>query len=375
MDLISYLEGRRQDIIDVLRTVVELESPSLDKAATDKLVGYLAALFRDGGAKVELIEQEQVGDFIRAEWGQGTEQILVLCHIDTVWAAGELLRRPFEIKQGRAYGPGIFDMKGGVVQTYFALQALRELSIPLGHRVVVFCNTDEEIGSGHSRPHFESEARRSKCVLVPEPSVPPDGAIKIWRKGWGMFDLEVTGVPAHAGSDHDKGRSAVHELAQQIIKLEAMTDYELGTTVNVGVATGGTRRNVVPETASAQIDVRMMTIAEGNRIERIIQGLKPVLSGTRVRVTGAINRPPLERNERNERLYHHARELAAGLGFELKASGVGGVSDGNLVSAMRIPTLDGIGAVGDGAHSRDEWLEIDTLVPRTALMAKLLETL
>lgn len=373
-ELVNYLERNKQSIIKVLQEVVELESPSKDKQSVDKLVNYLVQLNSAPDVKTEILPQQEVGDCLRIEWGSGKDQILILCHIDTVWPVGEIKKRPVRIEDNKMYGPGIYDMKGGTVQAFFALRAIRELGIKTDNKIVFLCNTDEEIGSEHSRAYIEKEAQRSKCVLVPEPTVGPDGAVKMWRKGWAKYDLAITGKPAHAGTDHEKGINAVHELAHQILKLEAMTDYKVGTTVNVGVAKGGYLRNVVPEFASAEIDVRMKVKEEALKIEKEILGLIPVLKGTVLNVSGKINRPPLEPTQANQALYAQAQALAREIGFELKASGVGGVSDGNITSDLGIPTLDGIGAVGDGAHALHEHVDIDTLVPRTALMAKLLST-
>lgn len=375
VEITSYLERNRPEMIKVLQEVVELESPSQDKESVDKLVNYLAHMIGGPDIKTEILPQQEVGNCLRVEWGSGSEQILVLCHLDTVWPLGEVSRRPVKIADGKMYGPGVYDMKGGTIQAFFALRALRELGIKTDKRIVFLCNTDEEIGSQHSRAIIEAEALRSKCVLVPEPTVGPEGAVKIWRKGVANYNLTVTGRAAHAGTDHEKGANALHELAHQILKLEAMTDYKLGTTVNVGVAQGGSVSNVVPELATAEIDVRVKVMEEAHRIHKEILALTPALEGTSIRISGKINRPPLEETPANLALYAHASTLAKELGFELRASGVGGASDGNYTSSLGIPTLDGIGAVGDGAHALHEHVELDTLVPRAALMARLLSTL
>jgi len=373
--MLRYLQDRREEIIATLRRVVEMESPSTDKEAVDRLAACLAREFAAVGGDVEVVRQERYGDHLRISWGQGEDQILVLCHMDTVWPVGEIERRPFRIEDGKAYGPGVFDMKGGLVQTLFALKALRELGRLPKHRVVVLCNSDEEIGSPSSRPLIEAEARRSKYVLVAEPAVPPDGALKTWRKGVGFFRLEIEGKSSHAGADPEKGVSAVEELAHQILYLHGLTDREKGSTVNVGVVAGGTRSNVVAARAEAEIDLRVMNEAEAQRLTEAILNLKPVLRGTTLRVTGGMNRPPMERVARNVALYERAVELSRELGLTLKEAGSGGGSDGNFTSALGIPTLDGVGAVGDGSHAIHEHVIVDTLVPRTALMARLMECL
>lgn len=375
MELNNYLERNKPELIKVLQEVVELESPSNDKQAVDKLVNYLAQMNSCPDIKTEIIPQQEVGNCLRIEWGSGSEQILLLCHLDTVWPLGELARRPVKIEDGKMYGPGVYDMKGGTIQAFFALRALRELGIKTDKRIVFFCNSDEETGSKYSRVQIEAEALRSKWVLVPEPTTGPEGAVKVWRKGAANYHLSITGRAAHAGTDHEKGANALHELAHQILKLEGMTDYGVGTTVNVGVAQGGSVSNVVPEFAAAEVDVRVKVMDEAHRIEKEILALTPVLKGTSIKVSGKLNRPPMEATDGNMALYAHAKTLAKELGFELKASGVGGASDGNFTSALGIPTLDGIGAVGDGAHALHEHVDLDTIVPRTALMVKLLSNL
>ena len=374
-EMLKYLQDKREEIIATLGRVVEMESPSTDKEAVDRLASYLAREFAAVGGDVEVVRQERYGDHLRISWGQGEDQILVLCHMDTVWPVGEIERRPFRIEGDKAYGPGVFDMKGGLVQTLFALKALRELGRVPKHRVVVLCNSDEEIGSPSSRPLIEAEARRSKYVLVAEPAVPPDGALKTWRKGVGFFRLEIEGKSSHAGADPEKGVSAVEELAHQVLYLHGLTDYEKGSTVNVGVVAGGTRSNVVAARAEAEIDLRVMNEAEARRLTEAILNLKPVLTGTTLRVTGGMNRPPMERAARNVALYERAAELGRELGLTLKEAGSGGGSDGNFTAALGIPTLDGVGAVGDGSHAVHEHVIVDTLVPRTALMARLMECL
>lgn len=371
--VLEYMVQKTEDMVDLLRQIVEIESPSTDKAAADKISAFLRDKFEELGAKTELILQEKYGNHVRAEWGEGDEQVLVLCHMDTVWAAGETARRPFRVEDGKAYGPGVEDMKGGIVQTYFAIKALNDLGIKPKNRIVVLLNTDEEIGSPSSRPIIEAEAKKSKCVFVLEPPVGP--AIKTFRKGVGMFRITVKGRSAHAGADPDKGVSAIGEMAHQIIKLHAMNNRETGTSVNVGVITGGTRSNVVAEECKAEVDLRVSSMAESEKVVPEILNLKPVLKGATIEVTGGVNRPPMERTPKIVEMYHKAKALAAELGFDLPETGTGGASDGNFTAALGVPTLDGLGAVGDGGHAQHEFVTIKHMPERAALLTRLFETI
>lgn len=372
MEFKEYLAGHRDEMTEMLRIVVEHETPSHEKLALDSFASYLSDMFRGLGCHVELIEQAEAGNHLRASWGNGQEQVLVLCHMDTVWPLGETQKRPFRIENGKATGPGVYDMKGGLVQAFFALKAIIDLGIKVPRRIVFLCNSDEEIGSGSSRALIEEEAKRSAFVLVPEPTFGPDGAVKLARKGLGMFDVTVTGRAAHAGQDHAKGINAVEELAHQILKLQAMTNYASGTTISVGETHGGSGYNVVPSLATTKVDLRASTEAELSAAQAKIQNLVPVLTGTTITVTGTINRPPLEPTPANAVLYQKAQRFARELGFDLPGVHVGGVSDGNFTSAVGVATLDGIGAVGDGPHAIHEYLVLDSMVPRAALIAKLL---
>jgi glutamate carboxypeptidase len=368
---VDHLLKQQDAMIAMLRDMVEMETPSDDKQAVHRLAQYMAGRFAQIGADVEFL-QPNAGDHLRASWGSGDEQVLVLCHLDTVWPIGELARRPFRVEGGRAYGPGVYDMKGGTVQAFFALKAIIELNIRPERKIVFLCNTDEESGSMSSRALIEQEALRSRFVLVPEPTSGAAGAVKLTRKGWGIYHLMVTGRTAHAGSDHEKGISAVTELAYQILKLQALTNYSAGTTVNVGVIAGGTVFNMVPDKAEARIDLRAASHDELQRTEQAILGLAPVTPGAILKVTGRINRPPLEATEGNLHLYRRAKQIAADLGIELPGAHVGSVSDGNFTSSVGAATLDGIGAVGDGAHAVHEYLELKAMAPRAALVARLL---
>jgi len=368
---VDHLLKQQDAMTAMLRDMVEMETPSDDREALYRLAQYMAGRFARIGAAVEFV-QPGAGDHLRASWGSGDEQVLVLCHLDTVWPVGELARRPFRVEGGRAYGPGVYDMKGGIVQAFFALKASIELNFQPDRKIVFLCTTDEETGSVSSRALIEQEALRSRFVLVPEPASGPAGAVKLTRKGWGIYRLTVTGRTAHAGSDHQKGISAVTELAHQILKLQALTNYSTGATVNVGVISGGTVFNMVADKAEARIDLRAPSHDELQRTEQAILSLAPVTPGAILKMTGRINRPPLEATGKNLQLYRRAKQIAADLGIELPGAHTGGVSDGNFTSSVGAATLDGIGAVGGGAHAVHEYLELKAMAPRAALVAHLL---
>lgn len=371
--LVKEFVDQREEMINLLQKLVELESPSIDKEATDKLSSFLANYLQQLGCQVEILEQENYGNHVLATFGEEGPPLLVLCHMDTVWATGEIKERPFRVEGNKAYGPGVMDMKGGIVQALFALAAAKKRG--LKRQIKILLNTEEEIGSPSSRPIIEEQALKAKAVLVLEPPVGTHGALKTFRKGVGMFNIKVKGKAAHAGADPEKGVSAVEELARQIIKLHSLTDLEQGTTVNVGVIGGGTRSNVIAAEAWAGVDLRVPSMAEVERVMPIIQNLKPELTGTEVVVEGELNRPPMERTPAIVQLFQHAQRLGQKMGFNLEEIGTGGASDGNFTAALGIPTLDGLGAVGEGGHAHHEYIILDYLPERAALLTRLFETL
>jgi len=372
VSFLGFLAEHQEAMTGMLRAFVKYETPSRDKAAVDRFTAYLADLFGQLGGEVTTFERPSAGNIVRSSFGNGSEQVLVLCHVDTVWPIGELERRPFRIEDGKAFGPGVYDMKGGIVQAIFALQAIMAAKRKMPRKVVFLCTTDEEIGSAASRELIEEEAKKSAYVLVPEPTSGAQGAVKLTRNGWGMFDVNVTGRSAHAGIDHAKGINAVEEMAHQILKLQAMTDYGTGTTISVGEVRGGMGYNVVPDKATLKVDLRASTQSELLSAQAKILGLAPLLKGTTVSVTGDLNRPPLEATPGNCALYQKAKKIAAELGYDLPGVHVGSVSDGNFTSALGVPTLDGIGVVGDGAHALHEHVVLAAMAPRAALIASLL---
>jgi glutamate carboxypeptidase len=370
-DLRMYFSQRTEQMLGLLRRLVELESPSTDKAATDRIGRFVAQIAREAGASVTLVPQERQGDHVLARWGEGEGGFLLLCHLDTVWPVGTLAERPWRVEGDKVFAPGCLDDKASAVVVLAALQGLADLGLAPSRPVTAFFNSDEEVGSRSSRSLVEAEAARAGVVFCVEPAT-PDGSLKVWRKGTARYVVTALGKAVHAGADHDKGVNAIAELAHQILRLQGMTDYAVGTTVNVGWVRGGTRTNIVPDRAEARVDVRVRTVAEGNRMVAAFDGLQPVLPGARLTVEGGLSRPPMEESSVTLEPFRRAQEIAAALGLTLTAGGSGGASDGNFTAAMGMPTLDGLGAVGDGAHSIGEYVLIPSLAERAALMAALL---
>ena len=373
--ILQHTSKRLPAIIDWIGNLVRIESPTHDKASVDRAVEFVADSLVPV-AKVKLHRQTKFGHHLRAEFKLPSRaksgQVLGLGHLDTVWPVGALARMPFKRSKGRLWGPGVFDMKSGVAFFVFAAEALRELDVPCPNKFVLQLNSDEEVGSPTSRPCTDREAQRSKAVLVAEPAWGLDGRAKTARKGGGTFTLRVKGQPAHAGLDFAAGASAVLELSRQLLKVSEWTDIEKGVTVNAGLVQGGTASNVVPEEAWAEVDVRIPRPSDASRLERKFRNLKPQDRRTVLTVEGGLRRPPLVRSRGVARLYNLARKLAAELGAELGEARVGGGSDGNFTAALGIPTLDGLGGVGEGAHALNESILIDRIADRTALLAKLI---
>jgi glutamate carboxypeptidase len=374
-DLLEFCAAQQPALRRDIETLVRLESPSTSKAAVDACGAALAAMLRQAGASVTRYPQTERGDHVRAEFGSGARQVLLLGHFDTVWDVGQIERMPFREEDGRLYGPGIYDMKASIAVAMLAVRAfhlkVEATKVEGTKRVVMLWTTDEEIGSETSRALIEAEARKSDAVLVLEPSL-PGGAVKTQRKGCGEFTLTVTGVSAHAGIDPRKGVSAIHELAHQIVALEALRDLDRGISVNVGVVSGGTRGNVVAEQAQAVIDVRVPTMEDAARIDAAVRALRPRNPAVRLEITGSVGRPPLERGAGVVRLYEVAKRVAAELGRDLAEGGTGGGSDGNFTAAIGVPTLDGLGPQGDGAHALHEHVVLADLPWRAAFLAGLI---
>jgi len=378
--IFSELKKRKKGMVRLLGDFVRCESPSHNKAAVDRFGAIVAREWRKRGGKVRILRNAARGDHVRAEiWLGGgpapRQQLMVLGHMDTVYPAGTLAKTPFRVSGGRAWGPGTFDMKGGLVLALFAVDALKTMGIKPNKRLVFLWTSDEEIGSESSRRAIEREARRSDAVLVLEPSFGPDGRLKTARKGVGGAEIVVTGRSAHAGVDPEKGVNAVHELALQIQRVMKLNDPRRGITVQATVVAGGTVSNVIPASARAELDIRYSRMADVATLERQLRRLRPILKGARVEVRGERYRPPLERTAATRALYRHARSLMRDMGLPLGEAATGGGSDGNLTAALGVPTLDGLGAVGDSPHSPREHVVIRALPERAALIAGLLASL
>jgi glutamate carboxypeptidase len=378
--ILRELKNREKDMVRLLGDFVRCESPSHHKAAVDRFGVIVAREWRRRGAKVRILRNPSRGNHLRAEvWlGQGRpprQQIMVLGHMDTVYLAGTLAKMPFRVSGGRAWGPGTFDMKGGLVLALFAVDALVAAGIKTSKRLVFLWTSDEEIGSESSRRAIEREARQSDVVLVLEPSFGPDGRLKTARKGVGGAEIIVTGRSAHAGVDPEKGVNAVHELALQIQRVMKLNNPRRGITVQATVVAGGTVSNVIPVSARAELDIRYSRMADAATLQRQLRRLRPILKGARVEVRRERYRPPLERTAATRALFRQAQSLMRDMGLPLGEAATGGGSDGNLTAALGVPTLDGLGAVGDSPHSPREHVVIPALPERAALIAGLLASL
>ena len=373
--LIEWARPHETAMTRLLGKFVRAESPSFDKAAVDRFGRIVAAEWKRRGARVTLLRQRERGDHIRVEWpprmNRGRGQILVLGHLDTVYPSGTIAQVPFRVSRGRAWGPGTFDMKGGLVIALFAVDALAAAGSMPEKQIVFLWTSDEEIGSGTSRTVIEREARRSDAVLVLEPALGPEGRLKTGRKGVGEIELIATGRAAHAGLNPEDGVNAIEEIALQIARIAEWNKPRQGITVNAGVIEGGSRTNVIPDRARALIDVRASRPVDMRALERKFRAVRPILKGAKLEVRGGFNRPPMERKT-SVALYEKARALSEGMGIELGAAFVGGGSDGNFTAALGVPTLDGLGAIGEGAHSSRENVVVRSLPGRAALLAGLL---
>jgi glutamate carboxypeptidase len=376
--VLTYLAFSQQhegEMLSLLRKMVEIESPSDDKAAVDRMGSFLAEAFERLGGQVTFYPQKAAGNHLKAEFaGGGGKPVLLLGHFDTVWPMGTLAKMPFHIKDGRAFGPGVYDMKAGIAMMMFALRALKEAGA--AHRpVTILLDTDEEVGSTTGRPIVEAAAKDCEAVLVLEPSQGPQGHLKTSRKGVGDITIRVRGRASHSGVDFEKGRSAIIELARQLLEIVKFTDLPRGITVNPGVIQGGTRSNVIAAEAWAEVDLRIARATDAAELEKKFAALKPFDAECSIELSGGINRPPMERTEGTVRLFNIAKEIAAAMGWKVEESSTGGGSDGNFTSALGIPTLDGLGALGEGAHASNESVVIQELPQRTALLASLVQSL
>ncbi|MCY3916435.1 MAG: M20 family metallopeptidase [Chloroflexi bacterium] len=368
--ILNYLRDHGDEMVADLKRLIALESPTSYKPAVDALGAALAQELRGLGGAVEVIPKAEVGDVLRASWNPGEGGIVIMSHMDTVWDVGTVAGRPTRIDGDRLYGVGAMDMKGGIVIALWALRALRALGLFPERPITYLLNSDEETGSKHSSGEIETEALAHNVVFVTEP--PQDGAYKTQRKGVSHYTITAKGRAAHSGADHEQGVNAIEEIAHQVIAVEAMTDYEIGTTANVGVISGGTRPNVVPAEARVEINVRAWTRVNQRAIHEKMMNLKAVHPEAEIIVEGGVGVPPMERSPAIAALFARAQTLAAEMGIALEEGRTGGGSDGNKTAALGVPTLDGMGMVGEGGHAINEYGEISSLAERAAIMAAML---
>ena len=374
--LLHYFSSRQENLLAGVRALVEQESPTRDATATTAIMANLKTRLDAIGATTRLHETERGTHLLsRMTFGPSlpNASVLLLGHVDTVWPLATLTSRPFRVENGCAFGPGIFDMKSGVEVMVAALEAIHALELQPWGEIRMFLSSDEESGSTTSRDLITAEASDCVAVFVLEPSL-PGGKVKTARKGIANYEVIARGISAHAGLDPEKGISAISELAGQIVALNALNDLKQGITVNVGVISGGTLSNVVASEARAEVDVRFRTMAQGEDISRRIESMQPVQTGAQIEIRGGINRPPLERTPAVVALFDRARSIASQLGFDLGEGPSGGASDGNFTAAQGIPTLDGLGVEGDGAHATHEHIVVADLPRRAALITALLTT-
>lgn len=375
--ILQFSTQQQPEMLQTLQRLVEIESPSDNKAAVDKLGSCLAQEFERQGGRVNVHRVEDFGNHLQVEFPgrSGQKPVMLLGHFDTVWPLGTLSKMPFRVSGDRAFGPGTLDMKTGIVMLMYALRFLNELSVRDHRPVTVLLDTDEEVGSASSRGLIESIAMQCDAVLVLEPAQGTQGSLKTSRKGVGAYTIHVHGQASHAGVDFEKGHSAILELSRQILEVAKFTDVGRGITVNPGVVRGGTRSNVVAAEASVEVDIRIARAADAGELEHKFAALRSFDPHCRLGVAGGLNRPPMERTASTVRLLEAAQGVAKSLGMDLGESATGGGSDGNFTSALGVPTLDGLGAVGEGAHATHECIFLEQLPLRTALLAGLIATI
>ncbi len=372
-DLLAACRAQTETMIDLVRTLVEYESFTAEKAAVDRLADFLAGQLAGLGAAVERFPREGVGDILLAKWNADApgKPITFVGHMDTVLPLGTLAERPLRIENGRLYGPGAIDMKSGIAVILSAVRLLRERGEFPDRPVWALLTSDEEIGSPNSKDLIIEVARQSGLCLIMEPAT-PEGALKTWRKGVADFKIKVTGRASHAGGAPEQGINAVVELAHQILKINGLNDLKNGTSVSPTVISGGHATNVIPDQAQAYVDVRFLTQAESDRIDAAMAELYPVLPGATLEITGGDHRPPLERNDQMRAVYAQAKRIGTELGLTIDEAGSGGGSDGNFTASVGTPTLDGMGPTGEGLHAAHENVLISSVPDKVALVAAML---
>jgi glutamate carboxypeptidase len=375
---IRYATEKQAEIIELIKEMAECESPSDSPAHVNRFVDLMVEKTKNIAA-AQAISSKRYGNHLRLEFSlpgrKKKGQILGLGHSDTVWPLGTLTKMPVREHEGRLWGPGVLDMKAGLAFFIYAIRALREMDVAVARKVVLWIVSDEEVGSGTSRPVTETEAKQSDCVLVVEPGTGLTGKLKTARKGVGNYNVLVEGRASHAGVDFSNGASAILEGARQIERIAGFTDLKRGITVNPGVISGGTRTNVVAAQARIEVDMRVARLKDAEALDNKFRALRPVDKRCRIRVEGGLNRPPMERTRAVAKLFVKAKKIGLQLGISVEESSTGGGSDGNFTAALGVPTLDGLGAVGEGAHAVDESILIDRIPDRVALLAMLVAEL
>lgn len=368
---VDYFQDRLSKIIDLIEQLVLLESPSTDKQAVDRLVDFVEAEAAKRGAHNTRFSQAKTGDHLAATWGEGEGGVLLLTHLDTVHAIGTLEKMPFEREGRRLLGPGVLDMKASVALSLAVVESLSSQAKLPDHRITLLCTSDEEIGSGTSRDLIVTTAQTHQLVLCLEPGL-ADGSLKTRRKGIGLFKLKTKGIPSHAGANPGDGVNAIIEMAHQLGRISQMNENSIGVTLNAGKISGGSRSNVVPERCLAEIDVRIPSEEAGQWVEEQLNNLEPLLTGAAVEISGGWNRPPMPRTSAIGQAFARAELAASELGLEIGEGETGGGSDANFVAPLGIPLIDGLGPLGAGAHSNEEYVWIDSLPRRAALLAAMI---
>ncbi len=362
----------KPEMMTLLKKLVETESPTYDKVAVNRLGAVVAREASKLGASIEILPQKEIGDQIVARWGSGPGGILLIGHIDTVFPIGTLEMMPFYEQDDKVFGPGVLDMKGGLVIMLQSIAILQEKGQMPQRPITILFNTDEETGSYLSRDLVRDLAKDAALALVFEPSEHLDGSLHTWRKGTGKFNVKVQGRAAHSGGAHKKGLNAIEELSYQIVKIQQLTDYDKGTTINIGSIHGGRAINIVPAYAEADGDIRIMRVDEYQRVENAINSLEPVLKDAIITTNCILNRPPMPFDATMEATFDKAVNIAAADGMEIIAGGSGSASDANFVAEIGVPVLDGLGTVGEGFHSESEYILSRSLIERTKLTTALL---
>ncbi|MDX2137410.1 MAG: M20 family metallopeptidase [Chloroflexota bacterium] len=375
-DLLQYFQSQKQQMVDLLTTLVQYETPTTDKAHVDAMGAFMEQQFRElGASSVTRYPQEKVGDLLLAKWNETAEgkPILFLIHIDTVWPLGTLAERPVRIDdEGRLFGPGAIDMKGGITLVLSALRGLKERGEMPNRPIWVLMTSDEEVGSVHSKATLQETAAQCGLVLVMEPAT-IDEALKTMRKGVSTYRVEITGLPSHAGNQPEKGINSIIEMAQQALKLNALNDLKNGTSVSVTMVNGGTATNVIPEHTTFFVDVRTITVRAWEAINEQITGLTPFVPGAKLKVTQTNGHTPMERNDLMRKTYAQCKAIGEQYGLSIYEDSSGGGSDGNTVAAMGVPVLDGLGPQGDGLHALHEHVVLNSLPRRATLLAAMLK--